>query len=247
MLALPVVPSSGLLLPKLQEKWVDVLFYGTLNDRRRAVLDSLRARGLAVEVATGAYGRELGLVVQRARVVLHVHQGVGRTFPIGRVLQAVVQGVAVVCEECDFAPQSDWSGSGIVFAPYDELARACAELARSPGEQERRAAESRAFAARIDFVHAFDTVATTMLERAHGAARVPAAQLDGDASRLLSNAEIEAILAEEAVQPPEAGAPLPKLEVAERARGKNKVEKAIGWFLIAFFLMGVIQYVRQLN
>lgn len=52
---------------------LDVLFYGSLNERREAVLDGLEARGLQVASVFGVYGAERDALIARAKLVLNVH------------------------------------------------------------------------------------------------------------------------------------------------------------------------------
>ena len=52
---------------------IDVLFIGSINPRRRAVLEQMHADGLRVQAAFGVYGAERDALVARARIVLNVH------------------------------------------------------------------------------------------------------------------------------------------------------------------------------
>ena len=134
------------------ERPVDVLFYGSLNERRQKVLDELERRGLEVEVVSGAYGAELTPAIQRAKVVVHVHYYDSSLFPALRVLQPVAQGVPVVCERSVFSEWNDWAESGMVFAAYDSIADACAELSQSPARAAEVAAKCWAFAQQMEMV-----------------------------------------------------------------------------------------------
>ena len=141
---IPIIPGSAVCydvpdVPAEGAFKVDVLFYGTLNPRREEVLAALRRRGLSVEVVAGSYGQELAPALQRCRMVLHVHYYAAALFPILRVLQPVVRGVPVVCETSVFSKWNNWSGSGMVFADYEELVAACERLARDPDLAKRSA------------------------------------------------------------------------------------------------------------
>jgi hypothetical protein len=156
---LPLVPSGSIAwradLP--YEPSADVLFYGSPSNRRREIVRRLKAAGLTVEIA-GAFAHELTPAIKRARVVLHVHFYASALFPIARVLQPVAQGVPIVCESSVFSPLSDWSRSGILFAPYDGLVDACQALAASQRERGERAEANRAFAQSIDFATPFEAL-----------------------------------------------------------------------------------------
>lgn len=133
------------------EPAVDVLFYGTMNPRREAVIAALREAGLSVELAVGSFGWELAPAVLRARLVLHVHFYETRLFPVARILQPVAQGVPIVCETSVCSPLADWSaGSGIVFADHDRLVDACRQLLADPARQLQAVQRSFRFAQQLD-------------------------------------------------------------------------------------------------
>lgn len=238
-LELPIVPSPALAGARDEAKTVDVLFYGTMSERREAVLNELRARGLTVEVVAGAYGAELGPAVRRARLVLHVHYYANSLFPIARVLQPVMQGVSVVSEHSVFSALNDWSDSGILFAAYEDLPQACVDLLRSPGEAADRAAAAQAFARQIDFRTPFEAVVRAFESRERGEHL-----REEDADQPLSSAEIEAILAAEGSSPPEADQPAPQLAVVRREPGQGTYGRWIAWLLIAFMILGAINAYR---
>jgi hypothetical protein len=153
---LPVVPQPMLAgtAPQPEETdtpSVDVLFYGSLNERRQQVIDALRAAGLSVETVAGAYAWELAPAVRRARLVLHVHFYETRRFPVARVLQPIAAGVPVLCEDSVFTDALDWSASGIVFAPLERLVPTALQLLRHPQHRLRSAQAAWRFAARLDF------------------------------------------------------------------------------------------------
>lgn len=167
VLELPIVPGPSLAfrLDLPPEKSVDVLFFGTPNDRRTALLRRLEAAGLRVEVVAGAYAEELAPAIRRARLVLHVHYYDTGLFPVARILQPVAAGVPIVCESSVFSAGSDWSASGILFAPYDGLVDACRRLLAAEAEQRRRVDETRRFAAQIDFAGPLDNVLRALVRR----------------------------------------------------------------------------------
>lgn len=149
---IPVVPCDSVVFTRDADRApeVDVLFFGSENERRTRVFEQLRAAGLSVEVVSGAYAWELTPALQRARLVLHVHYYETRLFPVARMLQPVASGVPVVCETSVCPALNDWSGSGIVFADYDHLAQACAELLAEPSRQLENVRRNLRHARRVD-------------------------------------------------------------------------------------------------
>jgi hypothetical protein len=277
----PMVPTASLALPlpEPDEKSVDVQFFGTPSPRREAVLEGLRAAGLSVEMVAGAYAQELAPAVLRARLVLHVHFYESALFPVVRFLQPVARGIPIVCEASVFSGLTDWSGSGVLFAPYEQLVAACVALLRSPQEQRERGERARAFARTIDFATPFHSAARAWQDRLapaappvpvappapataqRGAAPVPvappvttpapppAAMLKAsrppeEEDRLLTNSEIEAILAQEAAELPEAHLPAPEPGIVKREPGQGRFGRWVAWLLILFSLLTILQTMR---
>lgn len=129
---------------------IDVLFIGSLKSRRRrAALDglvqALRARGLAVHVPEAAiWGEARSHLVNRARIVLHLHQFDWDT-PWMRWYLAEANG-AVVASEPLSVPAPLRPGIDYLEAPLHDLAARIAELA---GDEPRRLAMLHACRAQI--------------------------------------------------------------------------------------------------
>src|SRR3569832_2155849 len=155
---LPLVLGTSLATTSDEAKTVDVLFYGTMSERRAHVLRELEAMGMKVEVVAGAYGHELAPAVRRARLVLHIHYYESALFPVARIVQPAVMGVPVVCETSALSELNDWSHSGVVFADYAHLAETCRDLLEAPDRMAQRARLSRDFVEHIDFATPFEHV-----------------------------------------------------------------------------------------
>jgi hypothetical protein len=81
---------------------LDVLFYGSINPRRNAVLERMRALGLRVEVVFGVFGPALDALIARSKVVLNVHFYEPGLFEAVRVMPLLHRGVCVLSENsCD--------------------------------------------------------------------------------------------------------------------------------------------------
>lgn len=111
------------------EEDIDVLFYGSMNRRRAAILEQLHKVGLNVVVRVNdAYGAELDALIARAKVILNIHFCDSQLFEIVRVGYALANNKAVVSEQSldDYPSLKD----GIKSVPYLALVDACLELAR---------------------------------------------------------------------------------------------------------------------
>jgi glycosyltransferase involved in cell wall biosynthesis len=122
---------------------VDVLFYGSVNPRRRHVLDGLEAAGLKVKTLFGVYGEERDQWIARSRLVLNMHFYDDKVHEIVRSSYLLSNRKAVVCE-CDGATEIDAAlKDAMACAPYERLVETCIRLAS--GDKERCELERRGF------------------------------------------------------------------------------------------------------
>jgi hypothetical protein len=115
------------------ERDIDVLLYGSMNERRQKVLDALQARGLHVAATRGLlpdYIRDN--LIARSKVVLDMKRGddVKFTSP-SRICTAVQMGATLVSEQFDTSRVSNLYAY-TQACPYEELVERCAALARAP-------------------------------------------------------------------------------------------------------------------
>ncbi|GAC1603032.1 MAG: hypothetical protein NVS3B2_07200 [Ramlibacter sp.] len=250
VLELPLVPGKSVAsgFEPAQGKSVDVLFFGTLTERRSRIIERLDQAGISVETVAGSYANELAPAIRRARIVLHVHFYSTGLFPVARFLQPVASGVPIVCESSVVSRLSDWRQSGILFADYDALVDACAQLLRSPSERQERADSTQRFAADLDFATPFalvlDAVAAR-LARPRDLVPVNAAPPlpDPDASHEpLTDAEIEALLQRETgALAPESHVQPPPLRMVERQLGQGRFGVWAVWLMVLFSLWTIWQ------
>ena len=111
-----------------KSKEVDVLFYGSVNERRKIVLDGLEARGLKVKVLFGVYGKERDEWIERSKVVLNHHYYEAQIFEIIRVFYLLTNSVAVVGEVNKTTSIDSIYQDGIYASQYEDLISDCVEL-----------------------------------------------------------------------------------------------------------------------
>jgi hypothetical protein len=124
---------------------IDVLFYGSINARRAAVLQRLADRRLKIARAFNVYGAQRDALIARAKVALNVHYYDVKVFEIVRVSYLWTNRKAVVTEEC---PEGDIEldlRQGLAIAQYNELPDVVERLVRD--DAQRRALECRGFEA----------------------------------------------------------------------------------------------------
>jgi hypothetical protein len=131
-------------IDKQKEKDVDVLFYGSLNQRRRIVLADLQSRGLQVKVLNGVYGRDRDDWIGRSRIVLNHHYYETQIFEIVRAFYLMTNGVPVAAEVNPETQIDDRYRDGLLCLPYAELAGGIAEILKDGQELEQLGTRGKA-------------------------------------------------------------------------------------------------------
>jgi tetratricopeptide (TPR) repeat protein len=143
---------------------IDVLFYGSVNDRRSAVLNGLIEAGLNVKHLFSVYGDERDDAISHAKVVLNMHFYEDSIHEIIRTSYLLANGKAVV-SECGPETEIDEDiRQAMIAVPYADLVESCVALVRDAPR--RRALEQRAseiFQKRDQAKILRDTIAVTEL------------------------------------------------------------------------------------
>lgn len=111
---------------------IDVLFYGSVNPRRQAILDSLRQH-CKVEALFGVYGAERDGFIARSRIILNLHFYEAQIMEQVRISYLLNNRCFVIAEEAVDNPYQDC----LITAPYDQLVETCLHWLKSPAECER--------------------------------------------------------------------------------------------------------------
>jgi hypothetical protein len=123
---------------------IDVLFYGSVNDRRNTVISGLRQAGLNAHAVFGVYGAARDALIARSKVVLNMHYYEANIFELVRVSYLLANRKAVVAE-CNPGTEIDPDiVDAVQLARYEDLVSACAELVAD--NQARTTLSERGFA-----------------------------------------------------------------------------------------------------
>ncbi len=117
-------------IAKAAEPDIDVLFYGSITDRRTAVFEQIRERGLNLVTLFAVYGAERDEFIARSKVVLNLHNHATEIFEVVRVHYLLSNAVAVVSEVNASTSVPDFYADAVAGVPYESLADECARLAR---------------------------------------------------------------------------------------------------------------------
>jgi hypothetical protein len=113
-------------VPHDREKDIDVLFYGSLGERRQAILNKLESSGHArVKTLFGAYGKERDEFIGRSKILLNIHYYSAKIFEAVRVSYLLNNRCCVVSEESSVYP---YKGVDIPMVSYGDLAGKCLEI-----------------------------------------------------------------------------------------------------------------------
>jgi tetratricopeptide (TPR) repeat protein len=126
------------------EQTTDVLFYGSLNDRRSAILKGLHQAGLKVKHLFSVYGDERDAAIADAKIVLNMHFYEDSIHEIVRTSYLLANGKAVVSECGPDTEIDDDVRDAMVTVPYKDIVGACVALIND--EPRRQALEKKAFA-----------------------------------------------------------------------------------------------------
>ena len=130
-------------IPKAADQDIDVLFYGSVTDRRQVIFDQIRARGLNLVTLFAVYGAERDAYISRSKLVLNLHNHDSEIFEIVRVHYLLSNGVAVVSEVNPTTSMPDEYRHAVAGAPYESIADECEYLVRD--DIARMAQEERGY------------------------------------------------------------------------------------------------------
>jgi hypothetical protein len=111
-------------------KDIDVLFYGSINDRRAKILDALKSSGLNVHTIFGIYGKDRDDLIARSKLVLNLHYYDSEIFEVVRVFYLLANSIPVVGEINLSTVVSDIYKNSVLGVPYQELVNACISLVK---------------------------------------------------------------------------------------------------------------------
>jgi hypothetical protein len=116
-----------------EKRDIDVLFYGSINQRRKELLEKLSSR-CSVKVLQGVFGEERDELIGRSRIVLNMHYYPTRILESVRISFLLNNRCFIITEDSDDMP---YKSVDLVAARYRKLIDTCISYIRQPDEMER--------------------------------------------------------------------------------------------------------------
>jgi hypothetical protein len=116
-------------------KDIDVLFFGSVGERRQKILNILlQEKKVRLHALFGVYGRERDEFIARSKIILNVHFYPTRIFEAVRISYLLNNRCFVVSEESEVNP---YQGVPLPMFPYEQLADACCSFLDGEHDIER--------------------------------------------------------------------------------------------------------------
>lgn len=109
------------LVPKSSTRDIDILFYGSVGERRKAILDQL-AKKFKLQILFGVYGEGRDKFISRSRLVLNFHHYSQQIFEAVRVSYLLNNRCFVLSENSVNYP---YKGVDLPMCAYEELVDEC--------------------------------------------------------------------------------------------------------------------------
>lgn len=115
-------------------KAYDLLFYGSINERRRKILLSLQEQGLRIWSTFGAYGPQRDALLKNTKAVLNLHYYESQIFQQIRAFYPLINGIPVISENYPRNSAHEIY-EDVIFTPgSDNLIEYIASLFKTEGE-----------------------------------------------------------------------------------------------------------------
>lgn len=115
-------------LPKAPEEDIDVLMYGSMNERRKEIVDQLRKIHVNVVSAFNVYGNERDNLISRSKIILNVHYYPEAIFEIFRCSHIIANKKFLISEIGNDRELEEPFYSTVMFSKYEDLTTRCVNV-----------------------------------------------------------------------------------------------------------------------
>ena len=117
-------------------KEVDVLFYGSLNNRREKIINSLLKNNVKVKCLFGVYGKDRDDWIGKSKIVLNLHYYESKIFEIVRIFYLLTNAIPIVSEVDENTKLNNNYLKGIKGSYYEDVEKNILSLLEN--EKERK-------------------------------------------------------------------------------------------------------------
>ena len=117
-------------------KEVDVLFYGSLNNRREKIINSLLKNNVKVKCLFGVYGKDRDDWIGKSKIVLNLHYYESKIFEIVRIFYLLTNAIPIVSEVDENTKLNNNYLKGIKGSSYEDVEKNILSLLEN--EKERK-------------------------------------------------------------------------------------------------------------
>tara|TARA_Y100000741_G_scaffold343858_1_gene307990 strand:- start:240 stop:1091 length:852 start_codon:yes stop_codon:yes gene_type:complete len=117
-------------------KEVDVLFYGSLNNRREKIINSLLKKNVKVKCLFGVYGKDRDDWIGKSKIVLNLHYYESKIFEIVRIFYLLTNAIPIVSEVDENTKLNNNYLKGIKGSNYEDVEKNILSLLEN--EKERK-------------------------------------------------------------------------------------------------------------
>lgn len=135
ILPIGYVPALTRLDPT-SPKDIDVLFIGSMNERRESVIRRMGDLGLNTAVGVAVYGEHRDKALARAKIILNVHHYEAKVLEMVRISYLLANRCTVLSEHSSNPDEDSEISDGVAFAHYDDLPQMALELIQNDARRE---------------------------------------------------------------------------------------------------------------
>jgi hypothetical protein len=121
------------LIEPAPNKSVDILFYGSIGERRKAVLEKL-TNMFKVKVLFGRYGVKRDKWISRSKIVLNLHHYSRQIFEAVRISYLLNNKCFILSEDSINYPYKEVN---MPLVPYENLVESCIQFLKEPEKMEK--------------------------------------------------------------------------------------------------------------
>lgn len=112
----------------ISDKYIDVLFYGSVNDRRLKIYNDLKSTGINVVYKRNIWGAERDELISKSKVVIIPHYNNNSIMETARLSYLLSNKCIVVMEQSIDPILDRWHHKYVSLSSYDNLCSTCQDI-----------------------------------------------------------------------------------------------------------------------